>query len=87
MPSLSGLKIRGCHKLWCTSQTQLGSCVAAVVAPIQPLAWEPSYATDVALKRKKKKKIQTTETDYTKQVFSNLSENLLGFKFFKKIYR
>ena len=86
MTSLSGLKIRGFHKLWCTSQTQLGSCVAAVVAPIQPLVWEPSYATGVALKRKKKK-IQTTETDYTKQVFSNLSENLLGFKFFKKIYR
>ena len=30
----------------------------AVVALIQPLAWEPPYATDVALKKKKKKKRQ-----------------------------
>ena len=28
----------------------------AAVAPIQPLAWEPPYATGIALKSKKKKK-------------------------------
>ena len=28
----------------------------AAVAPIQPLAWEPSYVVDVALKTKKQKK-------------------------------
>ena len=28
----------------------------AAVAPIRPLAWEPPYATDVALKRQKTKK-------------------------------
>ena len=28
----------------------------AAVAPIQPLAWEPPYAADVALKSKKEKK-------------------------------
>ena len=28
----------------------------AATAPIQPLAWEPSYATGVALKRQKDKK-------------------------------
>ena len=28
----------------------------AAVAPIPPLAWEPPYATDVSLKRPKKKK-------------------------------
>ena len=27
----------------------------AAIAPIQPLAWEPPYATGVALKRKKKR--------------------------------
>ena len=33
-------------------------CSPVAVAPIRPLAWEPSHATSVALKRKKKKKIQ-----------------------------
>ena len=28
----------------------------AAIVPIRPLAWEPPYATDVALKRQKKKK-------------------------------
>ena len=31
-------------------------CRPAAVAPIQPLAWEPPYATGVALKKQKKKK-------------------------------
>ena len=30
-------------------------CRLAAVAPIGPLAWEPPYATSVALKSKKKK--------------------------------
>jgi len=30
----------------------------AAVAPIQPLAWEPPYASGLALKRKKKKQKQ-----------------------------
>ena len=29
-------------------------CRPAATAPIQPLAWEPPYATDAALKRQKK---------------------------------
>ena len=29
--------------------------VAVAIAPIQPLAWEPSYAAGAALKMKKKK--------------------------------
>ena len=33
---LNGLKIWHCHELWCRP---------AAVAPIQPLAWEPPYAT------------------------------------------
>ena len=42
-------------------QVWLGSCVAvtvgrpAAVAPVQPLAWEPPYASDVALKTKNQK--------------------------------
>ena len=39
-----------CHELWCRSQTQLRSLIAAAMvevarAPIQPLAWEPPYAS------------------------------------------
>ena len=33
-------------------------CRPAAVPPIQPLAWEPPYATGMALKRKKKKVLQ-----------------------------
>ena len=32
-------------------------CRPAATAPIRPLAWEPPYATGVALKRQKEKKI------------------------------
>ena len=42
-------------------QMKLGSCVAVAVAataPIQPLAWERTYAMGVALKSKKKKKVK-----------------------------
>ena len=31
-------------------------CRPAAIAPIQPLAWEPSYATSIALKRQKDQK-------------------------------
>ena len=58
LASLSGLRIRRCQDLWCRSQMWLGSdvAVAAAVAPVRPLAWEPPYATGVALKKTKKKK-------------------------------
>ena len=32
LASLSGLRIRHCHELWCRSQTWLGSSVAVAVA-------------------------------------------------------
>ena len=46
------VKICHCHQLWCRLQVQLSSDLAllwlwhslAVVAPIQPLAWELPYA-------------------------------------------
>ena len=54
----SGLGILRCHELWCRP---------AAVAPIQPLAWQPPYATGVALKKRKKNnlklKIIATTTD------------------------
>ena len=63
MASLNGLGIQHCHDLWCRLQTWLGSLVAclwcrpAAVAPIRPLAWEFLYATGMALKSEKKKKM------------------------------
>ena len=36
---------------------------ATVVAPIQPLAWEPPYTVRVALKKKKKKEKKKRFTD------------------------
>ena len=60
IPGLSRLKIQHCHKLWCRSQMQLGSCVAVAVtadtALIQPLTWKLPSAAGAALKRKLKKK-------------------------------
>ena len=43
-------RIQHCHKM------QLRSGVAVAMAPIQPLAWELTYTTDVTLKRKREKK-------------------------------
>ena len=62
LASLSELKIWHCYELWCRLQTLLGPILLwlwrrpAASAPIRPLAWEPSCAKGVALKRKKKKK-------------------------------
>ena len=59
---LSGLRIWHCHSCsigpkWCSDPELLWLwCRPAAVAPIPPLAWEPPYATGVALKRKRKKK-------------------------------
>ena len=38
-------------------------CRPAAVAPIEPLAWEPSYAMGVAIKRKGKKKKDKLKTE------------------------
>ena len=55
LASLSGLRIRCCRELWCTSQTQSDPallwlrCRPAAIAPIGPLAWERPNAMGVAL--------------------------------------
>ena len=72
---LSGLRIRHWCELWCRSQRWLESlllwlwCRPAAAAPIWPLAWDLSYATDMALKRKKKKrkKERKKKTQITKK--------------------
>ena len=40
------VRIQCCHELWCRP---------VATAPIRPLAWEPTYARGVALKRQNKK--------------------------------
>ena len=44
LSSLSALRIRYCHELWCRP---------APVAPIRHRAWDPPYAEGVALNRQK----------------------------------
>ena len=56
LASISGLRIQRCRELWCRLQMQLESRVA--VALVRPLAWEPPYAAEAALEKKKKKKRQ-----------------------------
>ena len=57
LASLRRLRIQCCHDLWCRLQMPLGSRIAL----IWPLAREHPYATDVALKRQKKKKKRTNK--------------------------
>ena len=44
MPSLSGLRIRGCHELWYSSQMRLGSSIAVAVVQAS------SYGSDLTLR-------------------------------------
>ena len=50
----------GCR---CGSDPELLRCRLAAIAPIQPLSWELTYATDVALKKKKKKIVYIMERE------------------------
>ena len=67
LASLSGLRIRHCHKLWCGSQTWLLSCIAvhwpAAAALIQSLAWESLHAMGVAAKKNDKRKKKNCQTE------------------------
>ena len=56
------MSIRCCRELWCSCIHSLDLGLLwlwhrpAATAPIRPLAWEPSYVTGAALKKKKAKK-------------------------------
>ena len=54
----------------------------AATALIQPLAWEPPYAMDAALKRQKTNKQKEVET---KLIISNIYASTKGTQIFKKI--
>ena len=81
---LSGLKIWYCHLLWCRSPSLLRSGVAVAVVEagscsfIQPLVWEPPYATGVA--PKKKKKVQRSGARIGKETGVHGSVYLLKWK-------
>ena len=55
LASLSGLRIRCCHVLWCRAQMWLGFCIAVAVAQAGSLSSNvtPTYAGGAALKSKK----------------------------------
>ena len=79
--SLSGLRIRRCHELWCRSQMQLGSAVAmarpipAATTPIRSLAQEPPYTASAALKgQKTKKKEKKKKNQKIHQNYLNISK-------------
>ena len=62
LASLTGLRVWHCRELWYRSQTRLQpsiavavGCWSAATGLIRPLAWEPPYATGMALKKKAKK--------------------------------
>ena len=71
LASLTGLRIRCCRELWyCGVGCRRGSdpallwlwCGPAATTPIQPLAWEPPYASSEALKRQKQTNNSNKET-------------------------
>ena len=51
LASLSGLRIRHCHELWCRPQTRLGSCVAVSVAQAGSCSSDstPNLGTSICL--------------------------------------
>ena len=67
LASLSGLRIRHCHKPWCRSS-------AASLIP--PLSRELPYAPGAALKRKKKKKEKKSYYLFTHHTHDIIEENL-----------
>ena len=52
-PALPGAGVQVANMAWILNCCGCG-CRLAAVAPIHPLAWDPPYATGVALKKKKK---------------------------------
>ena len=63
--TLSGLRIRQCHELWCRSQSRSDlallwvRCRLDTTAPMRPLAWEFPYATCAAKNKQTNKQTKT----------------------------
>ena len=56
LASISGLRIRCCHELWCRSQVWLGSCLAVAEAGSYGCNLAPSLGTSICRKCGPKKK-------------------------------
>ena len=65
LASISGLRIRHCHELWCSSQTWLrsGAAVALAQAGGYSTDWTPSLGTSTCRGCGPKKKKKKRETD------------------------
>ena len=58
--------------VWVTDTAQIWCCCGlAAMAPIQPLAWEPPYATHMAVEKTKKKKQKTVHFLIKIQIVEN----------------
>ena len=67
LASLSGLRIWCCHKLWCRSQTWLGSGVAAAKASSYSFGLTSSLGTSICCRCGPKKKKKKGKNFYVKR--------------------
>ena len=75
IPGLSGLRIQHCHKVWCRSQTWLGSGIAMAVATvtlIRALAQEFPYAKEAHPHPKKRSPIPRSGSRPLNPIIFNL---------------
>ena len=91
LASLSGLRMRRCHELWCRLPTQLRSSIAVAVAQvggyssasIRSLAWEPPYATGAAVEKTKRRKKEGRKEGKEKERKGGLEKkHMTSFPFF-----
>ena len=81
LPSLSGLWIRCCCKLWCRSQTQLRSGVAMAVVQASSYSsnWTPSLGTSISCKYgPKRTKKQTNKQKNTCNMQRTRTDTMLS---------
>ena len=74
---LSGLRIWHCSEVWCRP---------AAATPIQPLAWELSYAEGMALKSKNKKQKKDGKKIPSYPVIQKLLLLILGEQHDRSLY-
>ena len=83
------VRIRCCHELWCTLQTQLGSLVAVAVVKASSCSsnWTPSLGTSICLqcspKKTKDKEKGRREASQLRQ--KKLSKRKLSLKVYKNV--
>ena len=92
LASFSGLRIRSCHKLWCRSQVQLGSCIAVSVAKAgscssdSPLPGNFQMPWVWTLKDKNTVDGQQGPMVYHRVIYTILCDTLYGKRIWKGVY-